>query len=79
MAKKDKKTKPENTSGIKGALNLGLGQISLLRTTVQRYSETLNEMRPWWPVLIPFLLWRGKQAYNKELRKQVMKAQPTKK
>lgn len=52
----------------KKALQTSLGTVSLLRTRAERYLNLFGELRPWWPVLVPFLLWRGKKAYDKEFR-----------
>ncbi|HYF63666.1 MAG TPA: hypothetical protein VD886_12680 [Herpetosiphonaceae bacterium] len=72
MAKKKKKS--ENDSLAQSGLRLLLGQVALARVQAERHRDNFNELRPWWPLLIPFLLWRGKKAYDKEYREAV--AQP---
>src|SRR5262249_12750389 len=33
---------------------------------VRAFWEQLNEFRPWWPALLPFLAWVGWRAYRRE-------------
>jgi hypothetical protein len=67
-----KKKQIKDDDGLaKGGLKLLLGQVVLVRGQAERYRDNLNELRPWWPLLIPFLLWRGKKAYDNEYLKAV--------
>lgn len=74
MAKK--KHKSEADTLAKGGLKLLLSQVALARGQVERYRDNFNELRPWWPLLIPFLLWRGKKAYDKEYRETIAQPKP---
>lgn len=44
------------------------GNITKVRAQVEDYRQKFQDLRPWWPVLIPFLLWRGKRAYDQEMK-----------
>lgn len=43
-----------------------LSPLKLIKETADMYRQQFQDMRPWWPVLIPFLLWRARKAYRKE-------------
>lgn len=36
---------------------------------LQLFWRTLREMRPWWPILLPFLAWVGWRTYHTERQK----------
>jgi hypothetical protein len=52
----------------KKALETSLSQVALVRTSAEKYLTLARELRPWWVLLVPFLLWRGKKTYDKEFR-----------
>ena len=37
-----------------------------LLAPVRIFWENLNEMRPWWPILLPLLAWVGWRTYRRE-------------
>ncbi|HEY1012080.1 MAG TPA: hypothetical protein VGE07_05190 [Herpetosiphonaceae bacterium] len=43
-----------------------LGPLKLLKETAEMYRQQFEDLRPWWPLLIPFLLWSARKAYQKE-------------
>jgi hypothetical protein len=44
-----------------------------LLAPVRIFWESLNEMRPWWPVLLPLLIWVGWRTYRRERAKVLAK------
>lgn len=60
------------------SLTGSVAKLTAAKVAAEKYLETLNELRPWWPVLLPFLAWGGRRAYRKErqhMRKEAIKAQ----
>jgi hypothetical protein len=40
-----------------------------LLAPIRLFWVSLNEMRPWWPILLPLLTWVGWRAYRRERAK----------
>ena len=40
--------------------------LTAAKAVADEYVQTFQDMRRWWPVLIPFLLWRARKAYQQE-------------
>ncbi len=55
-------TPPEGSDGSIVEQALALPQLAPIRL----FWDAMREMRPWWPVLIPLLLWVGVRAYRRE-------------
>ncbi len=53
---------------IKQKIVATLSSITSVRVQVDGYRQKFQDLKPWWPILIPFLLWRGKRAYDQELK-----------
>lgn len=53
---------PEGGEGSIVEQALALPQLAPFRL----FWEAMRELRPWWPVLIPLLLWAGLRAYRSE-------------
>lgn len=48
-----------------------------VKALVDRYVGSLQSLRKWWFVLIPFLIWRGRKAYDNEIKVIAEEAQKT--
>lgn len=44
---------------------------------VRLYFETLEQVRPWWPVLLPLLAWVAWRAYQEERTKLARRSPAT--
>ena len=53
---------------VKQTILATLGNITKIRVQIDGYRQKFQDLKPWWPVLIPFLLWRGKRAYDQEMK-----------
>ncbi len=53
---------------VKQKILATLSNITSVRVQVDGYRQRFQDLKPWWPILIPFLLWRGKRAYDRELK-----------
>jgi hypothetical protein len=58
------------TEDFQTVLRQNLDQMPLLRV-VKSYLDELTDMRDWWPLVLPLLLWIGWRTYRKE-RQQVL-------
>jgi hypothetical protein len=58
---------PSEAPGIRSVVDQALATPQLLPARL--FYESLNEMRPWWPVLVPLLLWVFWSRYRRERAK----------
>jgi hypothetical protein len=55
---------PEETPGRVSLLEQALAVPQFL--PFRLFWDSLREMRPWWPVLLPLMLWVGVRTYRRE-------------
>ena len=55
---------PEEGSGKLSLLDQALAMPQLV--PVRMFWDNLREMRPWWPILLPLMLWVGVRTYRRE-------------
>jgi len=55
---------PEATQGSLSLLEQALAMPQLV--PIRLFWDSLRELRPWWPVLLPLMLWVGVRTYRRE-------------
>ena len=55
---------PEDASGRLSLLEQALAIPQLV--PIRLFWDNLRELRPWWPVLLPLMLWVGVRTYRRE-------------
>ncbi|GIV97892.1 MAG: hypothetical protein KatS3mg057_2549 [Herpetosiphonaceae bacterium] len=50
-----------------------LARVITLRGVAEQYRITLEDLRPHWIFVLPFLLWQARSAYKRELKRQQRK------
>ena len=55
-------TPPDEASGPIAGQLLAMPQLAPLRL----FWDNFRDLQPWWPVLVPLLVWVGVRAYRRE-------------
>ncbi len=47
------------------SLGATAGKLSLAKVAAERWMQAAQDLRPWWPLLIPYLVWQARKTYKR--------------